>query len=127
NEMSLQFAVPSDKQSHKEVAGLVRAAAQGQETAWMALVDNFADPVWSVIHGYRLDPADAADVSQITWLRLAEHISSLRQPERVGAWLVTTAGRECLALLRRSRRQGSLDDKAGFVERMAPEPASQPE
>jgi RNA polymerase sigma factor (sigma-70 family) len=126
NEMSLQFAVPSDMQSHKQITELVRGAAQGQEAAWRALVDNFASLVWSVIQGYRLNAADGADVSQTTWLRLAEHISSVRQPERVGAWLVTTAGRECLALLRRRRRQSSLND-ACFVEESAPEQASQPE
>ena len=87
---------------------LVRGAAQGQEPAWRALVDNFAGLVWSVIRGYRLNPADAADVSQTTWLRLAEHIASLRQPERVGAWLVTTAGRECLVKLGPGCLEGGL-------------------
>jgi len=124
--MSSRLGTLDDTKSQDEVAELVRAAAQGHEPAWRALVDNFAGLVWSVIHGYRLSPADAADVSQTTWLRLAEHIASLRQPERVGAWLVTTAGRECLVLLRRSRRHVSLDD-ACFVEGPAPEPASQPE
>ena len=124
--MSSRLGTLDDTKSQDEIAELVRAAAQGHEPAWRALVDNFAGLVWSVIHGYRLSPADAADVSQTTWLRLAEHIASLRQPERVGAWLVTTAGRECLVLLRRSRRHVSLDD-ACFVEGPAPEPASQPE
>ena len=124
--MSSRVGGLDDTKSQDETAELVWAAAQGHEPAWRALVDNFAGLVWSVIRGYRLSPADAADVSQTTWLRLAEHISSLRQPERVGAWLVTTAGRECLALLRRRRREVSLND-ACFVEEPASEPASQPE
>ena len=124
--MSLRLGALDDTKSQDEIAKLVRGAAQGQEPAWRALVDNFAGLVWSVIRGYRLNPADAADVSQTTWLRLAEHIASLRQPERVGAWLVTTAGRECLVLLRRSRRQGSRQRRLLHREN-GPEPASQPE
>jgi RNA polymerase sigma factor (sigma-70 family) len=35
---------------------------------------------------------------QTTWLRLVEHLGTLQQPERVGAWLGTTARRESLRL-----------------------------
>lgn len=92
-----------------EAAGLVRRAALGDEKAWEALVDRFADLVWSVARGHGLVPADAADVSQTTWLRLAEHLRSLREPERVGAWLITTARRESLRTLRRSRHHVLVD------------------
>ena len=91
-------------------AELVGAAARGDETAWRALVDRFNGLVWSVIQGYRLGSADAADVSQTTWLRLAENIDRIREPERVGSWLATTAGRECLRLLRQNQRQVPTDD-----------------
>ena len=89
---------------------LVWAAAGGDESAWRALVDRFNGLVWSVIQGYRLGAADAADVNQTTWLRLAENIDRIREPERVGAWLATTAGRECLRLLRQNQRQAPTDD-----------------
>ncbi len=107
----------------ESTAQLVRSAAQGDEAAWASLVDRFAGLVWSVIRGYRLTAADAADVSQTTWLRLAEHIHSLRDPERAGAWLARTAGRECLrikqvdALHRRVDRLASWDGTdAGWGE-----------
>jgi RNA polymerase sigma factor (sigma-70 family) len=51
-----------------------------------------------------LDAVDAADVSQTTWLRLAEHLGRLREPERVGAWLAVTARREALRTRQRSAR-----------------------
>jgi len=86
------------------VAVLVRRAMMGDELAWEALVDRFATLVWSIARGHALDPADAADVSQTTWLRLAEGLSSLREPERLGAWLATTARRESLRVLRRQQR-----------------------
>src|ERR1700737_4120025 len=94
----------------KRVAALVAAAAGGDEGAWSGLVDHFAGLVWSVIRGYRMSAADAADVSQTTWLRLAEHIHKVREPERIGAWLATTAGREGLRLIRHNQRAVPSDD-----------------
>lgn len=96
-----------------DVTVLVRRAATGDELAWEALVDRYATLVWSVARGHSLDSADAADVSQTTWLRLAECLSSLREPDRVGAWLTTTARRESLRVLRRQQRHRHVET---FVE-----------
>lgn len=82
----------------------VRRAAVGEPDGWDELVDRFSGLVWSVARGHGLGPADAADVAQTTWLRLAESLPRLRDPERVGAWLVTTARRESLRVLRRGQR-----------------------
>jgi RNA polymerase sigma factor (sigma-70 family) len=110
----------------QRVAGLVAAAAAGDEGAWSELVDHFAGLVWSVIRGYRMSAADAADVSQTTWLRLAEHIHKVREPERIGAWLATTAGRECLRLIRQNQRTVPSDD-AFLAEVPDTDPAVAPE
>lgn len=92
------------------VSEYVQAAAEGDAEAWAALVDRFADPVWSVTRAFRLGREDAADVSQTTWMRLAEHINRLRDPGALGGWLVTTARRECLAVLRHHQRQVAVAD-----------------
>lgn len=84
---------------------LVCAAAQGDQRAWDALVDEFASLVWNVARAHRLSDADAADVSQTVWLRLVEHLGRLRDPDRVAGWLATTTRNECLALLRRGSRE----------------------
>ena len=89
---------------------LVRAAAGGSQDAWNALVERFAPRVWAVARAHRLSPADAADVSQTTWLRLVEHLPRLSAPDSVGAWLVTTARRECLRIIRRSRREAPTEN-----------------
>jgi RNA polymerase sigma factor (sigma-70 family) len=101
---------PELEKDPRETAELVRDASRGDADAWSALVDRFAPLVWSIARGYRLRDQDAADVSQITWLRLAEHIGRLREPERVGAWLATTAGRESLAVIRRRKSLAPLDE-----------------
>ena len=86
-------------------ADLVRAAADGDRSAWDELVARFSGLVWAVARGHRLQGDDAADVFQTTWLRLVEQLGRLREPDRVGAWLATTARRECLRVLRRSGRE----------------------
>lgn len=87
------------------VADLVRAAAEGDSEAWDQLVERYRALVWSIPARYGLCPADAADVSQTTWLRLFENLDSLHTPERVGAWLAVTARHETLRVLRRAGRQ----------------------
>jgi RNA polymerase sigma factor (sigma-70 family) len=64
----------------------------------------------SIARAHRLCETDAADVAQVTWLRLIEHLDGLHEPSRVGAWLATTARRECLRVLRESRRTVPYDD-----------------
>jgi RNA polymerase sigma factor (sigma-70 family) len=59
----------------------------------------------AIARRHRLRDADAADVTQTTWLRLAENLGRLQDPGRVGAWLVTTARRECLRTIRVSSRE----------------------
>jgi RNA polymerase sigma factor (sigma-70 family) len=49
-------------------------------------------------------------VVQTTWLRLVEHLGGLQDPERVGAWLATTARREALRALRHSARQTPTEE-----------------
>lgn len=95
----------------QSVGGLVRAAADGAQDAWDALVERYNGLVWSIARGYGLGTADAADVAQTTWLRLVERLSTIRDPERVGAWLATTARNECLQTLRRAGRQIPTDDE----------------
>ncbi|MGH9149080.1 MAG: RNA polymerase sigma factor [Acidimicrobiales bacterium] len=92
-----------------ETALLVLNAQAGAREAWAALVERFAGLVLAVARDYRLSAADAADVSQTTWLRLAEHLDRLREPERVGVWLATTARNESLRVLRRSQRDIPVD------------------
>ncbi|OLR90778.1 RNA polymerase sigma factor [Actinokineospora bangkokensis] len=88
-----------------DVGGVVIRAAGGDQGAWRELVGRYSGMVWAVARAHRLGSADAADVSQATWVALAEGIGGLRAPERVGAWLATTARRECLRVIREGRRE----------------------
>ena len=97
------------------VSLLVKAAADGDQGAWDALVEAFAPTVWAIARGHRLSSADAADVFQTTWLRLTQHLDALEEPERVGAWLAATARRECLRVLRLGGQQVAGGPDSGLV------------
>ncbi len=94
-----------------DVGGLVLRAAAGDRSAWDELVSRFSGLVCAVARGHRLRSEDAAEVFQTTWLRLLENLAQLREPDRVGAWLATTARRECLRLFRQhgTERRGDGD------------------
>jgi RNA polymerase sigma factor (sigma-70 family) len=103
---------PVGDMSDDDVSSLVKRASDGDQAAWDALVDRYTNLLWSVARGYRLERADAADVIQVAWLRLVEHLPRLRDPERVGAWLATTVRRECLQVIAtRKRRGGPVEDE----------------
>jgi RNA polymerase sigma factor (sigma-70 family) len=87
-----------------DVAALLSLADNGDQAAWNLLVERYTNLLWSIARAYRLTPADASDVVQATWLKLVENLGRITDPERLPAWLATTARRECLQLLRRAGR-----------------------
>jgi RNA polymerase sigma factor (sigma-70 family) len=90
---------------------LIDAAGEGDEVAWSTLVDRFEGLIWATTRAHRLPSAEAADVTQTTWLRLVENLNRIENPERLGAWLATTARRECLRHIRlRARELPAADD-----------------
>jgi RNA polymerase sigma factor (sigma-70 family) len=95
----------------EEAAFFVKGAADGDRAAWESLVDAYGGLIWAITRNHRLLPGDAADVSQTTWLRLLENIERLTDPGRVGAWLATTARRECLRLSARRKRTVLVADE----------------
>lgn len=88
---------------------LLTLARQGDGGAWAEVVVRYRGLVSSVVRAYRLQDADARDAEQRTWLRLVEHLGSLRDPDRLGGWLTTTASRECLRILREGQTLVGLE------------------
>jgi RNA polymerase sigma factor (sigma-70 family) len=97
-----------------DLDGLLAAAARGDQAAWEEIVDRFAGLVWATARAHRLSRDDAADVAQTTWLRLVENLDRIQQPERLGAWLATTARRESLRKLRLGARERPSDEPDMF-------------
>ena len=107
-------------------ATLVERCRAGDATAWAALVQRFQRLVYAIAMRAGLDEHAAADVFQTVFSRLLEHLPRLAQPERVQAWVVTTAKREALRQRRQAQRHPSLtraDDAEGdgLEDRLADE------
>lgn len=103
-------------------AELLAAANGGDQASWATLFDRFSPLVRSVVASYRLDHETAADVCQTVWMRVFEHADRIRQPERLGAWMATTARNEslrCIKRLQRARPSGVLEDE---VDATTPSP-----
>ena len=92
------------RRSDELVGRLVARAADGDQRAWGELVEEFSGLVWSTVRSFGLSNDDAAEVSQITWQRLFEHLDRLHDPCRVSLWLATTARRQCIQQLRHTSR-----------------------
>jgi RNA polymerase sigma factor (sigma-70 family) len=88
---------------------LVESARLGDQDAWRLLVDRIKNVIWKTVNGFRFGRGDAEDAFAATMFRLAEHIDSIREPERLAGWVATTARNESLAIIRRNRRAVALD------------------
>jgi RNA polymerase sigma factor (sigma-70 family) len=114
-----------------EVTDVVRRAAEGDQAAWRAIVEEYGGVVRAVARGYRLSEGQTADAVQTTWLRLVEHLAAVREPDRLAGWLATTTRRECLAMLRKAEREqptdtcesrlGAVADRCSAPEEAGPE------
>lgn len=89
---------------------LVAGARAGEQAAWDEIVARFSALLWAVARSYRLEHNAAADAVQGTWLRLVESINSLQDPEALPGWLLTTARRQAIRLLRTKARDFPVED-----------------
>ena len=62
--------------SDPSVVALVARAARDDQGAWNELVERYLPLVWAICVRYQLSRADAEDVCQSVWLRLAEQLGN---------------------------------------------------
>jgi RNA polymerase sigma factor (sigma-70 family) len=109
--MQHRQVLPHIEYTHAErLDRLVHLAAARDERAWNALFRRFDARVRAVARAHRLSPHDAEDVAQATWIGLMTHIGTVREPERVGAYVHTIARRESLRKLG-GRRADALPER----------------
>lgn len=83
---------------------LVAAALDGEQDAWTALVARLERVVWKAVNMMTHDSEVRNDAFAATWLRLAERLGSIREPEKLPGWLTTTATNEVRQIVRRRSR-----------------------
>jgi len=117
----------NEEQNRREQATnaeLVRGALAGDGDSWDRLVRRHNGSLYCVTRSFQLDKAAAEDAVQTTWLRLVEHLGTIREPDRVGAWLVTTIRRHIISTFR-DRAHGPY--LVGLDGTDVPDPGRSPE
>jgi DNA-directed RNA polymerase specialized sigma24 family protein len=96
----------SDQQdgSGQTLGALLHRACAADWTAWNELMSRFGRLLMHTARGVGLNDSDAADVAQLTWIRLWEHGHQIRDPECLPAWLTATARREGLRVALSGKR-----------------------
>lgn len=75
------------------------------------LVRRYIDTVFRVALNYLKNPADAEDVTQITFEKLLKEKRSFESDEHIRAWLIRVAVNECKKLMRAPwRKVEALED-----------------
>jgi RNA polymerase sigma factor (sigma-70 family) len=97
-------------------AALVRRCLQGDATAWRQLVDRYARLVHSVPARYGLAADEVDDIGQEVFLALAQNLHTIEDPDRLPAWLVTTARRVCWRQMQRRRHEQPLEEETDGSE-----------
>lgn len=91
-------------------ADLLHGCRRGDAESWDALVHRYERLVFSVALRSGLSPADAADVTQSTFIALLEACDRLQDDERLAAWLITVARRKAWRVIRRTSREWLSDE-----------------
>lgn len=84
------------------------ACRRGEAEAWNVLVNRYQRLIYTIPRRAGLDEDQAAEVFQRTFAKLLQYLDRIKQPESIQAWLVTTARRETLQLIREQRSELSL-------------------
>lgn len=96
---------------HRSDPRLIDACLAGDASAWDAFVDRYARLIYSIPKRYGLDDADCDDVVQQVFVIAWQRLASLRDQERLSAWLITTAHREAWRIGRRAGRPVDLAER----------------
>ena len=92
--------------TQQEDRQLIAACLEGDAGAWEALIVRYQRLIYSIPLKARLTTDDAADIFQAVCLKLYEKLSTLREHEKIIAWLITTTTRETWRMAARQRREG---------------------
>jgi DNA-directed RNA polymerase specialized sigma24 family protein len=87
----------------QQVSDALRRHRSGDREAMTDLVRIVSPWLQAFAHGFGLSHASVEDVAQSTLLALVRHAGSIRNPEAGLAWLVVTARREAIRVLRGER------------------------
>ena len=119
--MSATFATTVRDESPE---GLVRAAVAGDEVAFATIIDRHRVSMTRVAYVVCGDADLAEESVQAAWPIVWRRLGTLREPDRLGAWLASIAVNEACQLVRRRRRRSVIEISVAVREvDTAPDPS----
>ena len=97
---------------------LCARCADGDELAWQTLVHRYQRLVYAVPLRAGIRGDEAEEVFHTTFVKLAERLGQLRERERVRAWVVTTARRLTIDLIRSRKVRPQVEDPDTVLAQM---------
>jgi len=92
---------------------LLNACREGDESSWEVLVDRYQRLIYAIPRRAGLNEDQAGEVFQEVFATLLQKLNDITDPDRLHAWLVTTARRKTWRLMtkERLRRSSPADDE----------------
>jgi len=82
---------------------LLIACRRGEESSWAALIDRYQRLIYAIPRRAGLNEDQAREVFQEVFVTLFKKMHDINEPDRLHAWLVTTARRKTWRLLSKER------------------------
>ena len=98
---------------------LLISCRQGNESSWQALVDRYQRLIYAIPRRAGLNEDQAGEVFQEVFLTLFQKLNEINEPDRLHAWLVTTARRKTWRLLSKERSSQSRKTDDAVDEALA--------
>jgi RNA polymerase sigma-70 factor (ECF subfamily) len=100
---------------------LVESCRNGDRAAFATLVTSYQRAIYNAAYRVLGNIEDANDITQVVFLRIAEHLHEYDPQYKFFSWIYRIAINESINLLRRNRREDQLDDE---IELSGPDHAS---
>lgn len=109
---------------------LVLACRRGDQLAWERLIRRYQRLIYAIPLRAGLDEDHAAEIFQEVFTTLFQKLNDIEEPEKLQAWLVTTARRKTLRTISKAHSQPRSDinsetSEAASVRDEAPLPDEQ--
>ena len=95
---------------------LVLACRRGDQLAWERLIQRYQRLIYAIPLRAGLDEDHAAEIFQDVFTTLFQKLNDIEEPEKLQAWLVTTARRKTLRTISKAHAQPRSDINSEATE-----------
>ncbi len=101
-----------ENKSDEKLINLIKRKSRKSEQAFAALLDRYSERLYWHVRKILISHEDANDVTQNTWVKVYQNLSSFRQDSKFYTWLYRIATNEALSFLQKQKRTeaDNLDD-----------------